>query len=53
MWAVDLALERPMPPDVGAFRDIAMVRRWQELFLELADVAALEDAANLRDTAGV
>jgi carbamoyl-phosphate synthase large subunit len=32
--ALDVLLGRPMPPDVGTFRDVAMVRTWQEHFLE-------------------
>jgi carbamoyl-phosphate synthase large subunit len=32
--ALDAVLGRPMPQDVGDFRDLAMVRTWQEHFLE-------------------
>lgn len=32
--ALDLLLRRPLPADVGLFREVAMVRTWQEHFLE-------------------
>jgi carbamoyl-phosphate synthase large subunit len=32
--ALDILLGKPVPPDVGTFRDVAMVRTWQEHFLD-------------------
>jgi carbamoyl-phosphate synthase large subunit len=46
---LDLACGKPVPSDCGAFSEIAMVRTWQELFVDVADIAYLENAATTRN----
>ncbi len=47
--ALDLLLDRPVPDDCGVFRDIGMVRFWQERFVETSEIETLErHAADLR-----
>jgi carbamoyl-phosphate synthase large subunit len=43
--ALDLVLGLPIPPDVGEFREIGMVRIWREHFVDIEEIARLEGLA--------
>jgi carbamoyl-phosphate synthase large subunit len=42
--ALDLVLGLPIPPDVGEFREIGMVRIWREHFVDIEEITRLEAA---------
>ncbi|MEP6493567.1 MAG: ATP-grasp domain-containing protein [bacterium] len=47
--AIDLACGRPVSRGVGSFTAIAMVRTWQEHFVDVSEIAEQEAAAHSRD----
>ena len=48
--SLDMLLDRPLPKNVGEFRDIGMVRFWSERYVSPSEIEALErQAARLKE----
>jgi hypothetical protein len=47
--ALDMLLGRPLPDDLGVFREIGMVRVWREHFVTPSEIEALEQLAPIAD----